>query len=59
MPIPVIEAAELLLQEKAPRTVPAMPIRNDTGEKKPKTAGPSTTGPTRVPSSIRCARPAR
>lgn len=30
---PVIEAAELLLQEKAPRTVPAMPIRSDSGEK--------------------------
>lgn len=30
---PVIEAAEMLLQEKAPRTVPAMPIRADSGEK--------------------------
>jgi cyclic beta-1,2-glucan synthetase len=29
---PVIEAAELLLQEKAPREVPAMPLRAETGE---------------------------
>ena len=28
----VIEAAELLLQEKAPREVPAMPLRAETGE---------------------------
>ncbi|MCO5147554.1 MAG: protein ndvB [Aquamicrobium sp.] len=30
---PVIVAAELLLQEKAPRTVPSMPIRADSGER--------------------------
>ena len=30
---PVIVAAELLLQEKAPRTVPTMPIRVDAGER--------------------------
>jgi cyclic beta-1,2-glucan synthetase len=30
---PVIEAAELLLQEKAPREIPAMPIRAETGER--------------------------
>ncbi|RIK85478.1 MAG: protein ndvB [Hyphomicrobiales bacterium] len=30
---PVIVAAELLLQEKAPRTVPAMPLRADAGER--------------------------
>ncbi len=30
---PVIVAAELLLQEKAPRTVPSMPIRADAGER--------------------------
>lgn len=29
---PVIEAAELLLQEKAPRTVPAMPIHAETSD---------------------------
>ncbi|MEO3386531.1 glucoamylase family protein [Mesorhizobium sp. CAU 1741] len=29
---PVIEAAELLMQEKAPRDVPAMPIRDETGD---------------------------
>lgn len=30
---PVIEAAELLLQEKAPREVPAMPLRAETGDR--------------------------
>ncbi|SFU70784.1 cyclic beta-1,2-glucan synthetase [Nitrosomonas eutropha] len=30
---PVIEAAELLLQEKAPRTVPAMPIHAETSDR--------------------------
>lgn len=30
---PAIEAAELLLQEKAPRNVPATPIRTDSGER--------------------------
>ena len=30
---PVIVAAELLLQEKAPRTVPSMPIRADAGDR--------------------------
>src|SRR5690606_33553321 len=30
---PVIKAAELLLQEKAPREIPAMPIRAETGER--------------------------
>ena len=30
---PVIVAAELLLQEKAPRTVPTMPLRADAGER--------------------------
>jgi cyclic beta-1,2-glucan synthetase len=30
---PVIESAELLLQEKAPRDIPAMPIRAETGER--------------------------
>lgn len=29
---PVVEAAELLLQEKAPREIPAMPIRSETAE---------------------------
>src|SRR5690606_2371579 len=29
---PVIEAAELLLQERAPRTVPAMPIRAEASD---------------------------
>ena len=40
---PVIEAAELLLQEKAPREVPAMPLRSETSD--PVKAGPADDRP--------------
>ncbi len=57
---PVIEAAELLLQEKAPRDIPIATVRTEADER---TSGStrSSTAPTRGWSSTRpkrCARPA-
>ncbi|HEV7415792.1 MAG TPA: glucoamylase family protein, partial [Tianweitania sediminis] len=44
---PVIEAAELLLQEKAPRAVPVMPVRTESAEK-PATGGEELSPDTRI-----------